>query len=93
MPELIAVARSSPQASADRELSLVDLPVGVDALVSRLDTSDRERLHRLASLGILPGASVRLLRRGSAFLASIDRYQVGFDRAVARAVWVTRSCP
>jgi len=56
--------------------------------VTRIDASDTERIHRLASLGILPGARLRLERNRGAYLAVIDRYRVAFDGAVAAAVWV-----
>lgn len=71
-----------------REIPLTDLPLNVEALVTRIDSSSEERVHRLASLGILPGASLFLIQNRRAFLACLDRYQVAFDESVAKAVWV-----
>ncbi len=84
----LPMRRRTSSSTRGEEMRLADLPVGVEARVTRIDGADRGRLHRLASMGILPGARLRLLRAGSAFLASLDGCQVGFDAAVARAVWV-----
>jgi Fe2+ transport system protein FeoA len=73
----------------ERMLPLLELPLNVEARVTRIDISDPKRIHRLASLGILPGATLRLIQKRGAFLARIDRYQVGFDKKVAGAVWVS----
>ncbi len=83
------VGRAAPRHV--EEMSLVDLPLDVEALVVRIDTSSDDRIHRLASLGILPGAKLRLVQNRGAFLALIDRYQIAIDHAVARAVWVVES--
>jgi len=72
-----------------KDVLLADLPLNVEARVIRVETSDPGRLHRLASLGILPGASLRLVQHRGAYLAVLDRYQIAFDRRVAEAVWVT----
>jgi Fe2+ transport system protein FeoA len=79
----------APRAARVRELPLAELPLGREALVTRIEAFDPDRVNRLASLGILPGSRIALARRGKVFLASLDRYQVAFDEAVARAVWVS----
>ena len=67
---------------------LAELPAGAEGTVAGIDASDPARIHRLASLGILPGARIRLVRSGSVFLAVLDGSQVAFDREVARSIWV-----
>jgi Fe2+ transport system protein FeoA len=83
----------APRAPRARELPLAELPLGREALVTRIEVHDPERVNRLASLGILPGSRIALAKRGKVFLASLDRYQVAFDEAVAKAVWVSPSSP
>lgn len=47
-----------------REIGLVDLPVGGEALVSRVSDRDSEMLRFLSDLGIVPGTRLRLTERG-----------------------------
>ena len=70
------------------ELSLIDVPVDCEVEVARLDVTDEGKVHRLAALGILPGARLRLIQKRAAFLAVIEHDQVAFDVRVARCVWV-----
>ncbi len=42
---------------------LAELPVGADAEIRRVDTSDAERLRYFASAGLVPGARVHVLER------------------------------
>ena len=70
------------------EVSLTKIPLDEEVQVIRIDTRDPDKVHRLASLGILPGAQIRLIQNRSAFIAIVERDQVAFDFEVARAVWV-----
>ncbi len=70
------------------EVSLTEVPLDVRVCVSRIDASDDRKVHRLAALGILPGATIRLVRNRGAFIAVVDRDHVAFDAQVARCVWV-----
>lgn len=70
------------------EISLIDVPLDREVRVTRIDTTDTRRVNRLASLGILPGATLRLIQNRGAFVAVVERDQVAFDSAVARSVWV-----
>jgi len=76
--------------SPDFPEPLLDLPAGIEAVVDGLVSADPDRIHRLASLGILPGARISLVRRGAVFLAQVDGGQVAFDGEVARAIRVRR---
>ena len=49
---------------------------------------DEGKVHRLAALGILPGARLRLIQNRAAYIAVIEHDQVAFDVRVARCVWV-----
>ena len=73
---------------ARAEISLVDVPLDREVRVRRIDSSDLRSVHRLASLGILPGAHLRLIQNRAAFIAVVDRDQIAFDRQVASVVWV-----
>lgn len=70
------------------EVRLDEVPLDLEVEVRRIETADVPRVHRLASLGILPGARLRLVQNRSAFVAVVDREQVAFDAQVAAAVWV-----
>lgn len=83
-----SIGKKTPVIQPKIEIPLQELPLNVEARVVRIDTSDSGRIHRLASLGILPGARLRLAQNRGAFLALLDRYQVAFDFQVASAVWV-----
>jgi Fe2+ transport system protein FeoA len=91
--ELSTLPRKLRWKAGQASIPLLELPVGVKASVVRIDPSDPQRLDRLASLGVLPGATIRLIRNRGVYLAILDSYQVAFDRAIAEAVWVKISPP
>ncbi|MBI4583649.1 MAG: ferrous iron transport protein A [Planctomycetes bacterium] len=79
-----------PQDLNGKEVALAQMPLNLEVEVTRVEVSSPARIHRLASLGLLPGARVRLLQNRGAYLAQVDRSQIAFDAAVARAVWVKK---
>lgn len=85
--------RGTPKASenpADASgLSLAELPIGQEAAVVGV-ASDRgsPQFGRLLAMGILPGASVRLLRSSPSYVFQIGNSQFAVDREIARRILV-----
>lgn len=68
---------------------LTALPKGGRGRVVRLDTSDRLRLQKLLSLGVLPGVQVEVAQRFPCFVLNVGLAQVALDATTAAAVYVT----
>jgi Fe2+ transport system protein FeoA len=56
--------------------------------IELLDTGDGGVVQRLVALGMLPGASVRLLRRVPAFVVQVDNTQIAMDETMAGRIQV-----
>jgi Fe2+ transport system protein FeoA len=69
--------------------SLVDLAVGDEARVSGLayDGTSHDAA-RLVAMGVLPGASVRLLRRSPAFVFQLGNSQFAIDEQIANRILI-----
>ncbi len=80
-----------PQVLNGKEVTLAQVPLDLEVEVTRVEVSNPARIHRLAALGLLPGARLRLLQNRGAYLAQVDRTQIAFDAAVARSVWVQKT--
>jgi DtxR family Mn-dependent transcriptional regulator len=81
---------------AEKEVSPVVFPlseaVSGDRLrVAYISTQHHERLHRLSSLGLLPGASLTLHQRSPSLVVKIGETQLALDPEVARDIYVRRS--
>jgi Fe2+ transport system protein FeoA len=70
-------------------LSLADLAIGQEAAVVGVD-SDRSasQVGRLLAMGLLPGATVRLMRRSPAYVFQIGNSQFAVDREIACRILV-----
>jgi Fe2+ transport system protein FeoA len=75
----------SPASDAD---SLANLAPGSTAVVVRLDPAPTDRSQRLADLGLVPGASVRLLQRHPAYVIEVGETTLAIELAVARSIAV-----
>ncbi|HET9438628.1 MAG TPA: FeoA family protein [Longimicrobiales bacterium] len=69
-------------------LSLTQIAVGTDARVTCLDAAHSNVAAKLASMGILPGAKLRLVRRSPAFVFRIDYSEFAVDRELAAVIRV-----
>jgi DtxR family Mn-dependent transcriptional regulator len=72
--------------------TLWDSPDGLSVVVERVSDSDSEILRHLAQIGVMPGTTAHVLRRGPVggplFIEVDEREQV-VSREVAEAVWVS----
>jgi DtxR family Mn-dependent transcriptional regulator len=72
--------------------TLWDAPDGRSVVVERVSDSDADLLRHLAEIGVLPGATAQVVRRGPVggplFIEVAEREQV-VSREVAEAVWVS----
>lgn len=69
---------------------LTDLLPGDEATVSCLD-AEGSAVSKLAALGVLPGARLRLVQRYPAYVFRLGYGEVAIDGALAEAVHVRRS--
>ena len=64
------------------------LPLGVAAVVSKVDAADEE-LARLQAMGVCEGRPIHTMRGGSRMIVCAAGTRIGLDRALAGAVTVT----
>lgn len=69
-------------------LPLARLPVGTSGRLAYIATQSHARLDRLAALGLVPGAEVRLHQRRPAYVLFVGETQVALDEETAREVYV-----
>jgi len=82
MSSMSSVSRS------DSLRRLNTLRPGQRGVVVRVACEDRGRAERLASLGVTPGAAVRLLQRFPGFVFQCDQTELAVELGVARAILV-----
>jgi DtxR family Mn-dependent transcriptional regulator len=71
-------------------MRLEKLPLGERGLVTYITPGERPRLHRLAGLGLVPGATLRLLQRRPSLVVEIGETTLALDERVAAAIFVRR---
>lgn len=64
------------------------LAVGESGRIVRIDMSDPQRLVRLSTLGIVPGAVLTLLQRRPATIIKVGQTTVALETDVAHEIWV-----
>jgi Fe2+ transport system protein FeoA len=69
-------------------VALTQVSVGVHARVTCLDATHSNVAAKLASMGILPGSRLRLVRRSPAFVFRIDYAEFAVDRELAAVIRV-----
>jgi Fe2+ transport system protein FeoA len=69
-------------------VSLTQLSAGQGARVTCLDAAHTNVAAKLASMGILPGSQIRLVRRSPAFVFRIDYAEFAVDRELAAVIRV-----
>lgn len=77
-------AAHAPLSGVARPLSA--LPAGAVATIHRVVSDDPGRLVRLSSLGLMPGARVRLVQKRPAIVLEIGATTVAIDRELAQAI-------
>jgi len=75
----------------DHRLSLLLCKDGTCGKIVELATGDRKVLGKLMSLGIVPGAFFRLLRRRPGFLLEVGYTKVALDQELARFIIIEKS--
>ncbi|MGA2090886.1 MAG: metal-dependent transcriptional regulator [Endomicrobiales bacterium] len=80
------------QSSAEPIVTRLDtLPVGESAIVAYLVTSSHPYIHKLLSLGVVPGTPVRLHQKSPSFVITVNETQIALDAEIARQIYV-RTC-
>jgi DtxR family Mn-dependent transcriptional regulator len=72
--------------------TLWDAPDGLSVVVERVSDSDSELLRHLAEIGVTPGATAQVIRRGPVggpLFIEVDELEQAVSREVAEAVWVS----
>jgi DtxR family Mn-dependent transcriptional regulator len=64
------------------------LGVGSSARIAYLSARDHGRMVTLTSMGVTPGATIRLLQRRPAFVIQCEEAEIAIDRDVAREIYV-----
>lgn len=67
---------------------MTTLRVGEDARITCLDTAHSSVAAKLASMGILPGTKIKLIRRTPAFVFRIDYAEFAVDQELAALIRV-----
>ncbi len=68
--------------------TMADLEVGEEGQVAYLSTEDDARMDELMAIGVVPGVSVKLLRKYPAFLFALDQSEFAVDQEMATAIHV-----
>ena len=69
-------------------LPLTDVEAGETVRVAYITLSEEGRLSRLSSLGVLPGASVRVEQKFPAFIIELEETNVAIEKEVASNIFV-----
>lgn len=70
------------------ELPVSQLSAGMHGRVVRIQTSNAARLHKLTSMGLLPGMPIELLQRFPSFLIKVGQTQLAIDKEMALAIYI-----
>lgn len=69
-----------------KELSLLDLKRGQQAVIERVATADRQMLEKVAALGFYPGMVITVHMKHPQFVVSVGKTLVGMDRELAESI-------
>lgn len=72
----------------EQALPLSNLRTGQEGHVAYVGTEDRRRLEQLSSLGIVPGAALRLLQNRLAAVVRVGETELALDFDIARLIYV-----
>jgi Fe2+ transport system protein FeoA len=68
--------------------TLSDGVTGAHGVVTHLHARNQREVHKLMALGVLPGVSIRLLRRFPAYVFQVGYSQFTIDRELAQTISV-----
>ena len=68
--------------------SLVDLPPGHEAEVSRIETDDRDALRKIIAMGVLPETKILLVQKFTSVVFEIGSARFSVDEDLARRIYV-----
>lgn len=69
-------------------MQLMEMEVGSTGRIVFIVPSEDSRLERLASLGIVPGCSIKLKQKKPSFVLKIDETTLAIDSAIAEGIYV-----
>ena len=68
--------------------TLAEKKAGETVQVARLNTREKRYLHKLIAFGLLPGVSVRIIRRQPVLIVAVENTVVALDSKMAGFVQV-----
>lgn len=71
--------------------TLSNLEVGDSVTIAYLSAKGRGRLHKLSTLGVMPGVKIRVIQKFPSFLIQVEETQIAMERKVADNIYVKRS--
>ena len=80
--------REGSRAASKVVSALADLSPGQSGAIAYIHTRRREILHRLLSMGAVPGVQVRLIQKYPSFVFDLGQAQVAVDRQTAEHIYV-----
>ena len=72
-------------------MPLTDLNCGKEARVLYISTRHHDRLDRLASMGLLPGAKLRLHQRHPSLVIQLGETTLALDESIARDIYIRQT--
>jgi DtxR family Mn-dependent transcriptional regulator len=70
---------------------LNSLGIGEKGLVAYIITADHPHLHKLLSLGIVPGTEIQLHQKAPTYVIKVKETQIALDKDVAGQIYVRRA--
>lgn len=69
-------------------MQLKELEVGTQGRIIFIIPSEKSRLERLATLGIIPGSVIKLKQKKPSFVLKIDETTLAIDSAIVESIYV-----
>lgn len=70
---------------------LTNFSVGEKGKVAYVVTSDHPHLHKLLSLGIIPGTEIQLHQKAPSYVIKVEQTQIALDKDVADHIYVRKA--
>lgn len=70
--------------------SLDRLSLGEDGRIAYITTTEHQQLHKLLSLGIIPGKMLHLHQTSPAFVIKIEETQIALEKELAEHIYVKK---
>lgn len=72
-------------------ISLDDVEAGTEGKIMYLVTKSHPRLQRLSTLGLSPGANIRVLQTFPTFVVQVDETQIALEKSIAKDIFVRKT--